>query len=658
MKKLIFAFTCLFLAIPCMAKTIYLDADAPGANNGQDWDNAYNYLQDALAEAAGGDEIWVAKGVYKPDQGIYAIPEVDWRLCTFQLINGVTIKGGYAGFGQPDPNAHDIKLYETILDGDLNGNDREVDDPCDLFSDPCRAENSYHVVFADDPSIGQSTVLDGFTITNGNATRSDDYGLGGGIYCYHSSPTIRDCVIKGNAAHSGGGMFNKGDIYLSLCYPTLIDCTFSDNSALVFGGGIYNYMHCHPKLSNCTFRGNSTGISGGGMSNYWYSHPKLTKCAFYENHAENFYGGGMDNFVGCNPKMTNCVFSDNSSGDEGGGMYNDSYCDPVLINCTFSKNESAAYGGGICNYSYSDPVISNCIFWDNKDAEGQGEDSQIRWGAPIINYSCVEGWTGELGGDGNIDDDPCFADAEDSNYHLTSQAGRWDPNSESWVLDDVASPCIDAGNPGCPVGDEPSPNGNRRNMGAYGGTAEASKSPANWRGIADLTNDWVVDSNDLRVFIDYWLETGECIPSDLDRSQSVDFNDFAIFGLQWSYPSALEPGITYQIEKCDPNSFRSLATEQAIETRFTILVEGRYIRFEDMMVANCCTDELGLEMRVEEKLITIYEIEYIPGVCFCICDYPVTATLGPFEPGTYILEVYEDWGGFIGSTTVVIDPPE
>ena len=102
---------------------------------------------------------------------------------------------------------------------------------------------------------------------------------------------------------------------------------------------------------------------------------------------------------------------------------------------------------------------------------------------------------------------------------------------------------------------------------------------------------------------------------------------------------------------------RATATEQATETRFSVLVEGSYIHFKDMMVANCCTEELGLEMTVEEDLITIYEIEYVPGPCFCICDYPVTATLGPFQPGTYILEVYEEWSGFIGSTTVVIGPP-
>ncbi len=117
-----------------------------------------------------------------------------------------------------------------------------------------------------------------------------------------------------------------------------------------------------------------------------------------------------------------------------------------------------------------------------------------------------------------------------SDYRLQSEAGRWDPNTNSWVTDANTSPCIDAGNPGCPLGAESSDAKNVRiNMGAYGGTATASKSPANWLSIADLTNDWAVDFNDLAVFVDYWLESGECVPSDLDRSQSVDFGDFGIF---------------------------------------------------------------------------------------------------------------------------------
>jgi hypothetical protein len=75
-----------------------------------------------------------------------------------------------------------------------------------------------------------------------------------------------------------------------------------------------------------------------------------------------------------------------------------------------------------------------------------------------------------------------------------------------------------------------------------------------------------------------------------------------------------------------------------------------------MMRANCCPEELDVQMTVEDDLITIYEIErfFTRVPCPCLCDFPITATLGPFEPGTYILEVYQD-GYFVGTTTVTIE---
>jgi len=240
---------------------------------------------------------------------------------------------------------------------------------------------------------------------------------------------------------------------------------------------------------------------------------------------------------------------------------------------------------------------------------------------------------------------------------VKSQAGRWDLNSESWVIDSDTSLCIDAGNPGCDPGDEPDPNGNRINMGAYGGAAQASKSPENWAFLADLTNDRHVDTKDLRVLVDYWLKNGQCIPGDLDRSQSVNLVDYAIFALlasDWPQMTPPEPGISYQIGNCNSQAGASALAQHSESTRFTVTVEGQYIHFEDIMVANCCADELELEMAVEGNVITIYEIEHTTTFCFCICDYPVAATLGPFAPGTYTLEVYEDWGGFIGTTTVTI----
>ncbi|RPJ37841.1 MAG: hypothetical protein EHM35_05885 [Planctomycetaceae bacterium] len=101
----------------------------------------------------------------------------------------------------------------------------------------------------------------------------------------------------------------------------------------------------------------------------------------------------------------------------------------------------------------------------------------------------------------------------DGDYHLKSQAGRWDPNSRTWVKDDVTNPCIDAGDPNSPVGEEPFPNGGRINMGAYGGTAEASKSyfgePVCETMIAgDINGDCRVDFADLDILALHWLENG------------------------------------------------------------------------------------------------------------------------------------------------------
>ena len=122
-------------------KTIYADADAAGANNGASWADAYKFLQDALTDANCSEkpvEIRVAQGVYKPDRSAAEPNGTGDREATFQLLSGVTLKGGYAGFSQLDPNARDMSLYETILSGDLDWNDVDVDSALDLWHGPGR----------------------------------------------------------------------------------------------------------------------------------------------------------------------------------------------------------------------------------------------------------------------------------------------------------------------------------------------------------------------------------------------------------------------------------------------------------------------------------------------------------------------------------------
>jgi hypothetical protein len=114
-------------------------------------------------------------------------------------------------------------------------------------------------------------------------------------------------------------------------------------------------------------------------------------------------------------------------------------------------------------------TITNTILWDGGEEISIAEHVQMS-----VTYSDIQsGWPGE----GNIDVDPLFADPDNGDFHLKSQAGRWDAVTRSWVVDDVTSPCIDTGDPDSPVEYEPEPNGGRVNMGAYGGTAEASMSP-------------------------------------------------------------------------------------------------------------------------------------------------------------------------------------
>ena len=187
-----------------------------------------------------------------------------------------------------------------------------------------------------------------------------------------------------------------------------------------------------------------------------------------------------------------------------------------MINCTITGQKK----GGVYCSSNSGIMLTNCILRENSSNEISGRTDFV-----TVEYSNVKGgWLGL----GNIDADPCFVDPgywdangtfADTNddywvsgdYHLKSQGGRWDSNSQTWVIDDVTSPCINAGDPMTPIMYEPFPNGGIINIGAYGGTAEASKSyfgepPCEIVVAGDINGDCNVNFLDFRLMAFHWLE--------------------------------------------------------------------------------------------------------------------------------------------------------
>ena len=122
--------------------------------------------------------------------------------------------------------------------------------------------------------VGSDAVFEGFTVTNG-AT-----GLGGGMFCESSSPTLENCTFTDNTANYGGGLYCWNN-----SFPTLDNCTFTNNTSVYYGGGMFCQESSNPTLNNCTFTDNTASWDGGGMYFYIYCFPTLNNCILWNNYA-------------------------------------------------------------------------------------------------------------------------------------------------------------------------------------------------------------------------------------------------------------------------------------------------------------------------------------------------------------------------------------
>ena len=224
----------------------YVKENGTGSGDGSSWDNASDNLQAMINASAKGDQVFVAAGTYKP---IYTI--VGWSSTTptatsggrdnsFVLKDEVGIYGGFSAVdSELSIEERDFNQNITVLSGDLNGDDETIG----------ISDNSYHVVVS--ANVTNAAVLDGFTITGGNANilgsvtmesnRTVYRGYGGGIHNCYSSPTIKNIKIIKNSARSGGGSYNansKSPVYENV---EIIENFTAIPSGTSSGGGMYNY---------------------------------------------------------------------------------------------------------------------------------------------------------------------------------------------------------------------------------------------------------------------------------------------------------------------------------------------------------------------------------------------------------------------------------
>ena len=457
---------------------IYVDSSAAGADDGSTWADAYVNLQDGLSAAVSGDQVWVAAGTYKPDQGVGRT--VGSRTESFDLIvGGVAVYGGFAG-GETSVSQRDWQSNVTILSGDINTVSVSTD-------------NSYRVINAQ--NLNSSSILDGFTICDGYANAGSwPDNRGGGMHVRSScrDNRVQNCIFINNyAVLEGGAVQIESD-------PWFIDCQFIENTASVADSGhggavrIYQVSVDDPLFKRCLFK-NNLAKYGGAMANDM-CYPTLVSCVFDNNEAD-FAGGGIFNHNG-DPELRNCLLFDNSA-EYGAGIYSMVGSDTTIINCALVNNAAVYRGGGI--FTEYNTTATNCIFWGNTGIESVLQDQiyENMSSSVTVTYSCIQDADPDDGSipyggvaNGNIDDDPLFANPAIEDFSLLGE-----------------SPCIEVGDTTANPTTEDLNNRERFVDGDCDGDPVVDMGPYefDWLYVGDLNGDCRIDLADLAILSRHWL---------------------------------------------------------------------------------------------------------------------------------------------------------
>jgi len=384
--------------------TLRVKWDATGANTGLTWADAMPRLQDALdlyegcTGASWVDEIWVAKGVYYPDDRIGVSPSgpADARKgFSFNLSNewpashgGIRIYGGFAGT-ESSLNQRNVVANVTVLSGDIDQDDSTDSNGIVPSPDQIAGINSVHVVQEDTSSCGPTPPddcpqINGFTITGGNALTGDasvKTGQGGGMWVQSGTSFLELLTFRGNQAYRGGGL------YLGGFSTNVLDgfVLFESNWART-GGGLAVENNSHPSLGLMTFQSNEaralggTGTeiaNGGGMyfaSEYAGGKIHMDTVNFFDNLAQSS-GGGL---YTTRPQpfavmldIRNVQFRRNKAEIRGGAMANED-SSPWLDQGWFQGNSAQSEGGAISNRNGSNLVLYDSLISGNLAGQGGG----------------------------------------------------------------------------------------------------------------------------------------------------------------------------------------------------------------------------------------------------------------------------------------------
>ncbi len=341
------------------ARTLFVREGATG--DGSSWSAAFGDLQEALMKAAPGDEIWIASGRYRP-----AGPGAS-RESTFMLVEGVTMRGGFAG-SELTPAERNEQNAPTILDGDLAGDDGPG------FTN--RTDNCYHVLTA---HMLEATTLERVTVRGGHAdgpalgAHVESGDQGSGLNVYHSHPHVMDCRFVDNWSANHGAINDHGG-------GTYEDCVFSANHSEALGAGLYFHTDVQAHAYRCRFFDNHTLGQGGGAYSRSVLHSSFEDCTFIGNGAER--GAGLYMADGSLTDLSGSEFLDNVADVGGGGLFIENGGGSVR-ECAFTHNAAGhdvqgggagagGSGGGGIWISAGAPTVEDCSFDSDSASFGGG----------------------------------------------------------------------------------------------------------------------------------------------------------------------------------------------------------------------------------------------------------------------------------------------